>query len=459
MRGSDKENMINTKPIVMKRITVLLLILITSASSFAQDEKYGATEEEQLICKEALSVYKSFKTQKNYKDAYPAWQEACEVCPPKVSESLYSDGARFIKEELKKAKGDREAVLADSLMAIYDKRIELYGSTSKKPNNSCTILGYKAGDMYRYFPDQIAEVNAMFKQSMDCLGNETAASTISGYYLTSYKLLNESEAEAADEIRASMLTEYLQLQEIADYNIANETKESVRDGYMKAKANIDEIFVVIAECESMVPTFEKKVKANPEDMDLKIKALKLMEGKDCTESEFYLNTAEAVHTANPTHESAYALEMGYLKKSEYSTALKYVEQAVELCGDCPDADKYMLRAGQIAIILKQSSKARSYANKVMQGGKNNGEALMLIGDAIVVSAPQCADGGIGERAMYWLAVDYYNRAKSAGADGAGKKASTYAGQFPSTEDLFKYGIGVGTSFTTCTGESTTVRAR
>ncbi|MDA0881854.1 MAG: hypothetical protein O2984_00960 [Bacteroidetes bacterium] len=63
----------------MKRLTVLLLILITNASSFAQDEKYGATEEEQLICKEALSVYKSFKTQKNYKDAYPAWQEAFEV--------------------------------------------------------------------------------------------------------------------------------------------------------------------------------------------------------------------------------------------------------------------------------------------------------------------------------------------------------------------------------------------
>lgn len=443
----------------MKRLTVLLLILITASSSFAQDEKYGATEEEQLLCKEALSVYKSFKKQKNYDDAYPAWQEACKVCPPKVSESLYSDGARFIKAELKKAKGERKAVLADSLMAIYDKRMELYPSTSRKPNNKCTILGYKAGDKYRYFKDSIASVNVMFKESMDCLGLETAASTISGYYLTSYKLLNAAEGEAADDIRASMLTEYLQLQEIADHNIANETKESRREGYVKAKANIDEIFVVIAECESMVPTFEKKVMANPDDLDLKIKALKLMQAKECTESDFYLNTAETVHTANPTHESAYAVGMGYLKKSEYSKALKYVEQAVELCGDCADADKYMLRAGQIAIILKQASKARSYANKVKQGGQNNAEALMLIGDAIVVSAPSCDDGGIGERAMYWLAVDYYNRAKAAGASGASKKIGTYSGQFPSTEDLFKYGISVGSSFTTCTGETTTVRAR
>ncbi|MGB0424498.1 MAG: tetratricopeptide repeat protein, partial [Flavobacteriales bacterium] len=268
--------------------------------------------------------------------------------------------------------------------------------------------------------------------------------------------------EEADETLALMLTEYLTLQAISDHNIANQTKESTVEGYKKAKANIDEIFVLIANCEKMVPIFEKKIAASPDDMDLKIKALKLMNGKDCTESDFYLDLADTVHMADPTHESAYAVGMGYLKKDEFSKSLNYFEQAVELCGDCPDLEKYLLRAGQVASVLKQTSKARSYANKVLKINPNSGDAYLLIGDAVATGAKQCADGGIGERAVYWVAVDYYYKAKSVDssvADKAQKKINSYSGQFPTKEDLFTYGIAVGSTFDTCLGVSTKVRAR
>lgn len=455
--------MINDNNRTMKRFLGILFIALISCAAQAQnDAKYGETEEQQIKCKQALSVYKSFLKQKNYEDAYPGWIEACEVCPKAVSQSLYSDGARLLKKELKKSEGIRKAALADSLMAVYDTRIELFPTTSRSPNNRCKILGYKAGDMYKYFPEKLAEANAIFKESMDCLENKTAASTLSGYYLTSYKLLQAAEGDAADETLAMMLTEYLTLQSISDYNISNQTKESTVEGYKKAKANIDEIFVLIANCEKMVPIFESKIAANPEDMDLKIKALKLMNGKDCTESDFYLSLAEDVHKADPTHESAYAVGMGYLKKEQYGKALSYFEQAVELCADCPDLEKYLLRAGQVASVLKQTSKARSYANKVLKINPQSGDAYLLIGDAIATGAKQCKDAGIGERAVYWLAVDYYYKAKnmdSGIASKAQKKINSYSGQFPTKEDLFTFGIAEGSTFTICTGESTKVRAR
>ena len=103
------------------------------------DSKYGDTPEQQTLCKEALSVYKSYKKQKNYGEAYQQWKKACDVCPESVQESLYADGATFIKAEIKVAKkaGDdaRQAVLIDSLMWAYDKRMQLFPSTKKKPNN------------------------------------------------------------------------------------------------------------------------------------------------------------------------------------------------------------------------------------------------------------------------------------------------------------------------------------
>ena len=445
----------------MKRFLGILVILFVVLGAQAQgDEKYGDTPEKQLLCKESLSIYKNFMNQKNYKDAYPAWTEACKQCPPKASQSLYIDGAKLLKKEIKGTTEERKKVLVDSLIAVYDQRMELFPSTSRSPNNRCKILGYKAGDTQKYLKDQIAEANAMYKESFECLGIKSSAATISGYYLTSYNLLRNTKGEEANDLRSNMLTEYLAIQEVAEHNINNGTKERTIEGYKKAKANIDEIFVIIAECDSMVPTFERKVNADPENMDLMKKALKLMNTKDCTESNFYLTMAEKVHKAEPSAESAYAVGIGYLKKSEYSKSMGYMEEAVKLCEDCPDKEKYLLRSGQVATILKQSSTARSYANKVLQISKNSGEAIMLIGDAIVAGAGKCDDGGIGKRAMYWLAVDYYARAKREDpsvADKAQKKINTYSAQFPSTEDCFKFGLSKGDSFKTCTGESTTVR--
>ena len=43
-----------------------LMLLAPLASQAQNDSKYGETEEQQLLCKEALSVYKSYKKQKNY---------------------------------------------------------------------------------------------------------------------------------------------------------------------------------------------------------------------------------------------------------------------------------------------------------------------------------------------------------------------------------------------------------
>ena len=78
------------------------MLLAPLASQAQNDSKYGETEEQQLLCKEALSVYKSYKKQKNYDEAYIQWRKACEVCPETASEGLYADGTSFIGKELKK---------------------------------------------------------------------------------------------------------------------------------------------------------------------------------------------------------------------------------------------------------------------------------------------------------------------------------------------------------------------
>ena len=183
---------------IMKLPSILLsagLMLLAPLASQAQnDSKYGETEEQQLLCKEALSVYKSYKKQKNYDEAYIQWRKACEVCPETASEGLYADGTSFIGKELKKvdAEDPRHAVLVDSLMYLHDKRMELYPSTKRDPNNRCVVLGRNATDFYKYNKDAHQEAYTMFKESLDCLGAEASATTLYQYYTASFYTMKRS---------------------------------------------------------------------------------------------------------------------------------------------------------------------------------------------------------------------------------------------------------------------------
>jgi len=454
-------------------ITLLLVMLIAVPLSAQDDDadgddKYGDNPEQRQLCMESLSIYRSFRDQKNLDQAYITWRKACESCPADVSERLYSDGAKFLRNEIKKAYTAKDMeqtkLLIDSLMLVYDMRIENFSSTAKNPNNGCSIKGLKASDMYSYQKKaKLEELNTLFKESIDCVKEGSLAGVISGYYISLYDLYKDGEGDKKKKYQQDLITEYLSLQEYCEYGIKNASKDSQKEGYEKAKNNIDEIFVLISNCEDMVPVLEEKLAADPENLDLMKKALRLMNAKDCSDSPIFLKLAVKIHKAEPSSPSAYALGQDFVKKNELSKALGYFEEAVNLCTDCPDKETYLLKAGQVASAMKQTSKARTFANKILAINPNNGEAYLLIGDAIAGMSASCEDGKLGARSVFWLAYDYYAKAKrvdSSVSDKANKKMGSVAGQFPSRQDLFGYSLKDGQSFTVpCLGEETTIRER
>ena len=462
---------------IIKYIKLSLMFTLPVFAQAQNDSKYGETPEQQTLCKEALSVYKSYKKQENYHEAYQQWEKACAVCPEKVQENLYADGATFIKAEIKastKAGDDiRTAVLIDSIMWAYDKRMELFPATKKKPNNRCHTLGRKASDQYRYFKDQPEVAYQMFKESIDCLESKSSASILSGYYATSFytmKAVNKVDKELGTEIKSQMLTDYLRLMEYANDAIsAANGKEKTIKGYQSAKENVEKIFAKIAKCDEMVPVLQASVDANPDDIDLKRKVLSLLVNRECTENSLFIPIATAVYDIEPSAEAAYAIGMGYAKQSKFSESFKYMEEAVMNCDNCPDQLKYLLKTGQIASALKRPSAAKRYARQVLAIDAGNADAYMLIGDAIAGSSKACDDGAIGKRAVYWVAHDYYARAKRMNSELASiaeKKMSNMEKQFPTIDDVFTLGLSAGSSFTVkdsgscpCSGETTTIRVR
>ena len=422
---------------------------------WAQDDsKYGSTPEEVEECKKNLSLYREYRDQNLPDQALPFWRAAFEVCP-QSAKTLYTDGAKFYGDILDgiyedSSKLDIRNAYIDTLMLVYDKRIENFNEEGK-------VLTYKANDLYKYDESRAAEANAMFKKSMELMEMNTDAIAASKYYQTLYGLYREGKVEKSD-----LLVEYMPVLDILEYNIAKLDNEKKRARYEKAKGNLDAFFIKIADCDDIVRILGERIAQSPNDIELNKKALAVMNKRDCTDDALYLEVAERVYADKPTASAAYSIGIQKLKSKEYGDAQKYFEEAAELCGDCIDLNKYYLRAGQSAVIIGNSSKARSFANKILASQPRNGDALMLIGDAIAASAKSCDDGKLGKAGAYWLAVDYYQKAKNADssiADKANQKIAGYKKHFPLKTQLFFNNLEEGASYTVeCLGEKTTARS-
>ena len=458
-------------------LTFVSAMLLVSTTGLAQDERYGETPEQQLKCKEALSVYKSYKKQKNYDEAYIQWRKACDVCPETASEGLYADGTSFIGKELKKVEDEdsRKAVLIDSLLYLHDKRMELYPSTKRSPNNRCEVLGRKASDFYKYNKNEHQQAYEMFKESIDCLKESSSATTLYQYYTASFYTMKRAlkgDTLAQANMRAQMLTDYLSLTDYVQFGMAK-AQEAGKDRdvqrYKKAKKNIETVFVAIADCDDMVPVLEAAVAADSTNMDLKQKVLRLLNKKECTDNGLFLPVATAVYSVEPSAPAAYAIGIGFAKTSQLDSSFAYMEDAVNRCDSCSEKATYLLKTGQIASAMGRTSTARNYARQLLELDAENADAYMLIGDAIAGSSKACNDGALGSRSVFWVASDYYARAKRMNSELqelADKKMANMAKQFPTVDDIFTYGKQAGGSFTVpskpgcpCAGETTTIRVR
>ena len=434
----------------MKSIALILLFIGTSLMVNAQD--YGETPEIQEKCKQNLSLYREFRNQDLVKDAIGPWRKAVKLCP-KAAKTLYTDGVDFYQYLIKNTEDEaKKNAYIDTLLWVYDQRIEHYGQEG-------FVLGLKGVDMMRFQPEEAEAAEQVLRRSVELQKHETDALVLSRFYQTIYELYRDGKADRSD-----LMTEFMPVLEYIEYNIQN--LDSTKAGrYEKARENLYTFFVKIADdCEKVVEILSEKLNEDPTNIEQNQKVLKVLNEADCTESDFYLEVAERVYQNSPTHDAAYSIGMRKLANKEYSAAKKYFDEAIELCssGKCTKMEQYLRRAGQVAVIQGQYSNARSYARRMLEVNPRSGDAYMLHGDAIAGSSKSCDDGKLGSKAVFWLAVDYYKRARSVDssvADKANQQIATYSQYFPDTETLFFQTLKEGQTYTVeCFGEQTKVRA-
>ena len=412
---------------MMKRVNLILALCSLATITFAQD-KFGNTPEEQQKCKENISLYREYRDQKLYDDAFGPWKEACKICP-KSAKTLYTDGEKFLGDKIEKATDDAiKDQLINELMAMYDARIENFGQEAY-------VLGKKGMDLLKYKPTKAFEASKLMKLSIDGLKSKTSPGVISAYYNALFIAASQDSVS-----KETLLEEYLT---VSDY--LAEGRKTANEKYItfydQVKDMLDANFVKIASCDDIIPIAQKQFAANGDDVETLKKLSKILQKRDCSDAPIYEKIAVKLNEKEPSAEAAYGLAVYYAKKGSYGSAFNYAKKAVDMlpAGSTDELD-YLLFASGVAIGSGQAASGASYARKAIAVDKNSGRAYLSLGQAI--AAANCGDNELIKKAVYWLAVDYFQKAKSVDssvASEAGKLINAYTARFPDRKLLFQYG--------------------
>lgn len=436
----------------MKTIHILVVMaaamLLGSVSAFSQ----GRFGPDSANCVNSLNFYRDYLKQGSYKDAAPLWKKAMETCPAKVSQNMYIEGARILRYLIQNETDPaRKQRLVDSLMMVADRRAELY------PKYRLKALEGKVLDMINYLAEDDKSVYDENAKVIEMSGNNVNPDLIV-MQMNRAQALYKSGKMTDEEV----LNTYSSLSPKLDAIVkANPTEDNkVR------QATFENAFVVsgVANCDNLVKVFTPRFETNSSDVTLVKSIAGLLSSNDCVDTELFLNSVVKLHELEPSFSSARLLYKLHSSKDQNEEAVKYLQQAIDSdeSGDADDADMLLEMATFQFKKMNQYGKAVQTAKAAIEKNEAvTGKANLLIGT--IWYQVKCGGNEIEQRAKFWVATDYLQRAKNADpalaadADELLRNCRVY---FPTTEDAFMYDLTDGQSFTiSCGGMSATTTVR
>ena len=441
----------------MKRIVLLISVAAISlfaSSTLSAQGKFGPDSAE---CIKYLSYYTEYYKQKNYDSALPNWRQAYKLCPPTARYSLLSDGTTLLKRVLQANSKNpiyKEA-LVDSIMKIYDERIQYW------PKYATSSLNNKALDMYNYMKDEPENLFAGLTAAVNELGLEARADL----YLFQMNVAVELYKDGKLDPETVISVYETAVNSISAMTPKNDVEKRSND---KKVSDIESIFITsqVASCENLIALFTPRYEADPQNLDLAKNIVKMMgitEG--CTDNDLFLNAVTVMHNMEPSHVSAYNLYKLYAGRADVENAVKYMTEAIENAeSDAVTDGGYQYELAAFCYKNGQNAKAYAAAQAAVELDPSiAGKAYMLLGT--IWGSVSCSGNDIEQRAKYWVAVDFMNKAKAADetlADSANDMIRQYSSYYPQTAEAFMYDVTDGQSYTVSCGgmrATTTVRTQ
>jgi len=190
--------------------------------------------------------------------------------------------------------------------------------------------------------------------------------------------------------------------------------------------------------QARIAFLETQLEENPEDRQIMadLFELYLNQGQRSKAS----GLSDKLLQMNPSLEIYRQIAEMRLEDGRAQEALDLYQEA-EANADAPLTAQDYFNMGEAQENLGNFAEARQYYRQAIEQDSGFGQAYIAIGDLYAQAVSNCggSEMGRGDKAVYWLAVDMYQQAKSADesvASTANNKINTYRKYFPTAEDIF-----------------------
>ena len=441
----------------MKKLILMISVAVmalASSSALSAQGKFGPDSAE---CIKYLSYYTEYYKQKNYDSAIPNWRQAYKLCPPSSRYTMLSNGTTLVKRLIQQNSKNPvyRAALIDTLMTIYDQRVEFW------PKYATSSLNNKALDIYNFMKKEPVKMYIGLTEVIAINKEQTTPNVFLFQVNTAIDLYKDGLMDAESVISAyETATQYL-----AAAQPKNDTEKATIE---KTVGDIENLFISsqVASCDNLIALFTPRYEADPQNLDLAKNIVKMMlvtEG--CTDNDLFLSAVTTMYDLEPSHNSAYNLYKLYSSRGNFDNAVKYMEEAIASEGSDAETDAgYNFELAAFCYKNGKNAKAIECANKAVELSDTfDGKAYMLMGT--LWGGLVCPGNEIETRAKYWVAVDYMNKAKNADpalAEEANNHIKQYSAYYPQTAEAFMYDVTDGQAYTvSCAGlrATTTVRTQ
>ncbi len=443
----------------MKRIVLLISVAAIALFASSKVSAQGKFGPDSINCIKYLSYYTEYYKQKNYDAALPNWRKAYNLCPSTARYSMLSDGTTLLRKVIQDNQGDAvyRMKLVDSLMTIYDQRVEFW------PKYAISSLNNKALDMYNYMKNDTEKLYAGLNDVVSKTKEKTRPNIFLLQLNTAIDLYKEGSVSVDPEKIINIYEDAVKY-----LGMMTPKNEAEAKNIAKNIEDVESLFATsqVASCDNLLALFGPRFEADSQNLDLAKNIVKLMGSTEgCTDNDLFLNAINYVHSQEPSYTSAYYLHKLYAGRGDVDNAVKFMEEAIaaEESDVLTDA-KYNYELAAFCFKSGRNAKAIESAQKALElDSTYAGKAYMLIGT--IWGSIVCPGNDIEQRAKYWVAVDYMNKAKNADetlAEDANAHISQYAVYYPETAEAFMYDVTDGQSYTvSCNGMRavTTVRTR
>lgn len=413
----------------MKKLVLLsALFLLSSSWSFAQTEKSSVEPPGGMPEIQAYSIfyenYKNDSYDKAIKFGRWIWQGMPETIEGYSRFDLERNIRRLITayDNLAQEKQDpsvKEAYV-DTALIIFDKAFEKFSDNTDAKYD----FYIKRGRLLQTHSDLLDD--ASMRAAEDYyeafqLKPEELTKRSSGYYVR--RILNDFSSGGKKDQALAVIKEAEPYASEKLLNVFNEIREDLFDSP-----------------EERIAFLEGELEDNPEDEEILTQLRNAYQDEEMSSEAREIS--EKLYELNPSYDNVMAVAEAARNNANYDMSIKYFKEAMDKASDDKQKAEISLKISNAYLNQDELESARDFARQAIDYNNSWGDPYIQIADIYARAVNVCTDDRKltpEDKAVYWLVLDYLDKAKEVDANTANevdRKYESYKPVIPSKSEKF-----------------------